>query len=195
MYHCQQRGIIVHRHGLFLVSFISLISLLRAISEWSPISSFDINSYTLHTLHTICSQSDVTIPKIRESDKCALFLYNREFQVASYQGNFASHHTTAMLVSSSHGMVLQNTTKCSVSFYLVHYHIPYITLSNYNWVTRISEYILGRNCKSLHEVKSSSVFVVFFSIPRYTKRKPRDVAKLCAYRCVPRRANSLLHST
>ena len=38
--------------------------------------------------------------------------------------------TTTMLVSSLYGAVLKNTTKCPITFYLVHTAKP-----NYNWVT------------------------------------------------------------
>ena len=54
---------------------------------------------------------------------------------------------TAMLVSSLHGAVLENTGKCAVSFYLVHTTIP-----NYNSVTRILAPILGWNFNSFYEV-------------------------------------------
>ena len=34
-------------------------------------------------------------------------------------------------------------------------------------------------------------FVMFFSIPRHNKRKPRGGAESCAYGCVSRRVNPL----
>ena len=55
------------------------------------------------------------------------------FHVTSYQANFASHPTRDRHVGFLlHGRVLENTTKCLVTFYLVH-----ITIPNYDRVTRI----------------------------------------------------------
>ena len=91
---------------------------------------------------------------------------------------------TAMLVSSLQGAVLENTTK-SVTFYLVHTTIP-----NYNWVTRILANTLGGNFNSFYEVNQKfKRFLLFFSIPRHTKRKPSGGAKSSAYGCVPPHAN------
>ena len=71
--------------------------------------------------------------------------------------------------------------------YLVHTTIP-----NYNWVKRLSADVLCWNCKSFYEVNQKfKRFLLFFSIPHHTKRKPRVVAKSCTYRCVPRFANPL----
>ena len=47
------------------------------------------------------------------------------FHVMSYQVNFASHIKLAPMVSSLHKTVLENTTKCFVTFYLVHTTLPY----------------------------------------------------------------------
>ena len=53
---------------------------------------------------------------------------NRGFHVMSYQANFASHHTGDSHVGFLFTWrVLENTTKCSVTFYLVHTKLP-----NYN---------------------------------------------------------------
>ena len=47
------------------------------IKRWVEGRSYDdIHSYTLHTLCTCCSQSELTIFKMRERSTCALFLYN-----------------------------------------------------------------------------------------------------------------------
>ena len=63
---------------------------------------------------------------------------------------------TAMLVSSSHSMVLENTTKCSVTFYSVHTKIP-----NYEW----QEYQHTHSVKILNTsmkwIKSSPVFLLY----------------------------------
>ena len=93
---------------------------------------------------------------------------------------------TTMLVSSLHSMVLENTTKCYYFFYLVHTTIP-----NYEW----QEYQHTHSVKILNtSMKWISSSPVFYSIPCFTKRKPRDVAKLCVYKCVPRCANPLYTS-
>ena len=59
--------------------------------------------------------------------------------MTSYQANFASHPTRNRHVGFLlHGQVYENTTKCLVSFYLVHIKIP-----NYDQVTRILKYTRG----------------------------------------------------
>ena len=72
--------------------------------------------------------------------------------------------------------------KCPVTFYLVHTTVP-----NYNTVTRILALTLGINFTN-HKFKR---LLLFFSIPRHTRRKPSVGEKSCAHRCVLLRANSL----
>ena len=92
-----------------------------------------------------------------------------------------------MLVSSKHGTIQKNTTKCPVTFYLVHTTIP-----NYYRVTGTLAYTRGGHFKPFGKVNQTfKCFCCFFSI-HHTKGKPSGGAKLCTYRCVPRRANSLL---
>ena len=82
------------------------------------------------------------------------------FHVTSYQANFASHHTRNRHVSFRFTRaVLENTTKCSVTFYLVHTTIP-----NYNSMTRILAHTLDGNFESSCEVnqKFKRVFFLFF---------------------------------
>ena len=43
----------------------------------------------------------------------------------------------------------------------------------------------------MKELKKRGGVLLFFSISRNTKRKPRGRGKSCTYRCVPRRANPL----
>ena len=67
---------------------------------------------------------------------------------------------TAMLVSSLHGAVLENRTKCPVTFYLLHTIIP-----NYNWVTRVLAHTLSCSFNSFYEVNQKlKRFLLFFSI-------------------------------
>ena len=54
---------------------------------------------------------------------------------------------------TAHSPVLENTTKCSVSFQLVHTTIP-----NYNWMTRISAHTPSWNFKSFYAAWSFSNF-------------------------------------
>ena len=117
------------------------------------------------------------------------------------QANFANIlnvSATAMLVSSLHGMVamlLGKTTKCSLTFYLVH-----TTLANYIWVIGIiSTYThphprtLGWNFKPFHKVNQKlKHFCCCYLRTALFKRKPRrNVAKSCAYGCIPRRTHPL----
>ena len=111
--------------------------------------------------------------------------------MTSYQANFASHPTRNRHVGFLfHGRVYENTTKCLVSFYLVH-----ITIPNYDRVTRILKHTRGRikSCYKVNQKKQQ--FLLFFSIPHHTKRKQRIGSKSYAYGCVPRRANPLIYSS
>ena len=92
---------------------------------------------------------------------------------------------TAMLVSCSHRTVLGKATKCSITFYLVH-----TTLSNYNWVTRISAHTHWVEISNpLYKVNQR--FKCFFFHTMLCKRKPRDLEKSCTCKCVLRRTNAL----
>ena len=56
--------------------------------------------------------------------RCQSFTIER-FHVTSNQANFASHHTCDHHVGFLFARkVLENTTKCSVMFYLVHTTLP-----------------------------------------------------------------------
>ena len=65
----------------------------------------------------------------------------------------------------------------------------HIYLVLYNCVTRISAQTLCWNFKLFYEVNQKRCLLLFFSIPRHAKRKPRVVAKLFVNRCVLCRAN------
>ena len=91
-----------------------------------------------------------------------------------------------MLVSSLHGTVMENITKCSITFYLVH-----ITIPNYNWVKRIAAHTLGSNFKSFHEENwnSSISLFVFLHTTLYT-RETKSYGKIismqeCTASCKP----------
>ena len=67
-------------------------------------------------------------------------------------------------------------------------------MPNYAWVTRILKHTSSWNFKSCYEVIKITAGCVVFLHTTSLKRKPRSGAKSCAYRCVPRLANPLLHS-
>ena len=105
--------------------------------------------------------------------------------MTSYQANFASHHTCARHVGfllACNG-IEKNTTKCPVTFYLVHTTIP-----NYNRVTRILAHTLGGNFKSFCEVNQKFQRFLFFSIPRHTKGNQavgQNCERIGAHRVMP----------
>ena len=95
--------------------------------------------------------------------------------VTSYQANFASHRTRAW-----HD--IGNTTKYSVTFYLVHTTIP-----NHNRVTRIIiTHTLGGNFKSFCQLNQKfQRFWLFSSTLRRTKGKQaagQNRSRIGAYR-------------
>ena len=64
---------------------------------------------------------------------------------------------TTMLVSSLHSLVLENTTKHPRTF-----HLSYIIIPNYNWVTRILARTLGWIWNSVMKwIQNNSVFCCF----------------------------------
>ena len=91
--------------------------------------------------------------------------------------------TTTMLVSSLHGVVLDNTTKCPVTFYLVHTTIP-----NYNWVTRIISTHTGWNFfLRIRKLKVSAFFCCFSlycAIQKGNQATVQNRAHMGAYRVV-----------
>ena len=109
--------------------------------------------------------------------------------MTSYQANFASHHIRNRHVGFLFiwGGIWKYNKMYRYFFYSDHIIIP-----NCNWVTRILAHTLGRNFYSFYEVNYKfKPFLLFFSIPHHTKRKPSSEAKLCAYGCVPCCANPL----
>ena len=77
---------------------------------------------------------------------------------------------TAMMVSSLHGAVLENTTKCPVTFYLVHTIIP-----NYNWVTKILAHTHLAGILIPWNQKFQAFFVVYhYTAPYKKETKWRD---------------------
>ena len=96
----------------------------------------------------------------------------KEFQVTVISSKFCKLPANAMLVSSSHETILGKTTKYSVSFlFSSHYQL---TIEWFDY-----QYTLGWNFKSFQEVNFKF------------KGKPRDIAKLCARKCVLSCANPL----
>ena len=90
---------------------------------------------------------------------------------------------TAMLVSSHHSLVLENTIKCPRPFNLVH-----ITIPNYNQVTRILVHTLGWNLKSCYEVNPNNSLFCCFSpyraIQTGNQRAGQNRAHIGVYRVV-----------
>ena len=91
------------------------------------------------------------------------------FHVMSYEANFASHHTCdrhAGFLFAWSGIGKYN--KMSLYFLFSSYHNTKLQLRN------ISPHTLGWNFKSWYEVnQKKECFLLFFSTPRHTKRKPR----------------------
>ena len=85
-----------------------------------------------------------------------------------------SYPRPAILISSPPRMALWKTTKCSITFYLVH-----IMLSKYKPVTRISVHTHVWNFKSYHEVNGKLMRFLFFSIPHCTKGN-QEMLQNCA---------------
>ena len=68
--------------------------------------------------------------------------------MTSYEASFVSHPTRDRHVGFLlHERVKENTTKCLVTFYLVH-----ITIPNFDQVTIILKHTLDRNFKSCYKV-------------------------------------------
>ena len=88
---------------------------------------------------------------------------------------------TAMLVSSLHRVVLENTTKCPLTFYLVHTTIP-----NYIWVLRILAHMLTEVNEANLKFKHSLLFF-FYTAPCKNETKQRG--KIVRVGCIPRCAN------
>ena len=81
--------------------------------------------------------------------------------------------TTATLVSSLHRAVLENTTKCHVTFYLLHTTIC---------VTRILAYTFCWNFNSFYEVNQKfKCFLLFFSIIPYHKKGNQAEGQNCEH--------------
>ena len=83
--------------------------------------------------------------------------------MTSYEANFESNHTRDG--SSSHTAALENTTKCPITFYLLHTTIP-----NYNLVTRLLEHTFSGNFDSFYEVNSKFKHFLFFYTKPYKKK-------------------------
>ena len=87
---------------------------------------------------------------------------------------------------------------CTVQYWEKQQNVPLLftwdILPNYNLVTKISAHTHTRlNSRILpwSKLKVQTLFVVFIHTV-LCKRKPRDVAKLCAHECVSHHANPLL---
>ena len=91
-----------------------------------------------------------------------------------------THHTRFPLCTARYW----KTHKMSTYFLLSSNHSTKLHLSDKN----ISTHMVKIFNLSMKLIKCPSMF---FSIPRSTKRKPRGVAQLCTYRCVPRLENPL----
>ena len=62
--------------GIAQVRVALTVGCISALTPGSPGSNLNIDSYSPRTLRACCSQSEMTILKIRESSARALFLYN-----------------------------------------------------------------------------------------------------------------------
>ena len=104
----------------------------------------------------------------------------------SYQANFASHPTaTAMLISFC--MAGLDTTKCLITFYLVH-----ITIPNYDRVAIIVKHTVEiSNLAIKHISKVTAGFVVFLHTAPYKKETKERGKVMRVSTCLRRRANPL----
>ena len=93
---------------------------------------------------------------------------------------------TAMLVSSLHSRVLENTTKCYVTFYLVH-----TTIQNYNWIDKNISTHTWMQYQILPWSKSKFKCFLFFLYTTLYKIETKRCGKLYMYRCVLHHANPL----
>ena len=145
-----------------VVLFILIV--LQAIQFYVQITHVYISYRAVnHAVTIMCADRTEWSRQIRR--------YNREFSCDVISNQFCKSSNFRRYVGFLlHGRVWENTTKCPVTFYLVH-----ITIPNYDRVTRILKHTLCWNFKSCYKVNQKKKHVLlFFAIPRHTERKPRS---------------------